>query len=78
MGRNTLFRPGTAQADLSFARNIKIYENHLLNFRLEAFNASNHPNWNVPGSDARSPSNFGIITSAKTMRSLQLALKYVF
>ncbi len=78
MGRNTLFRPGTAQADLSFARNIKIYENHLLNFRLEAFNASNHPNWNVPSSDARSPSTFGVITSAKTMRSLQLALKYVF
>ncbi|MEP6540139.1 MAG: hypothetical protein ABJF23_32730, partial [Bryobacteraceae bacterium] len=78
MGRNTLFRPGTKQADLSVARNIKIYENHLLNFRLEAFNASNHPNWNVPSSDARSPSNFGVITSAKTMRQLQLALKYVF
>jgi len=78
MGRNTLFRPGTRQADLSVARNIKIYENHLLNFRLEAFNASNHPNWNVPSSDARSPSTFGVITSAKTMRQLQLALKYVF
>jgi hypothetical protein len=78
MGRNTLFRPGTRQADLSLARNIKLYENHTLNFRMETFNATNHPNWNAPSSDARSPSTFGVITSAKTMRQLQFGLKYVF
>jgi len=78
MGRNTLFTPGTSSFDASLTRDIKIYEKHTLNFRLEAFNAANHPNWNTPSSDARSPSTFGIITSAKTMRQLQLALKYTF
>ncbi len=78
MGRNTLFNPGTRNADLSLARNLRIHENHQLQFRFEAFNSSNHPNWNAPSSDARSPSNFGVITSAKTMRSLQFALKYAF
>ena len=78
MGRNTLFTPGTRLADLSLARNIRIHESHQLQFRFEAFNAANHPNWNAPSSDARSPSNFGVITSAKTMRSLQFALKYSF
>src|SRR4051794_7552884 len=78
MGRNTLNRPGTKLADFSLAKNFKLYEAHTLNFRLEAFNALNHPNWNPPSSDARSPANFGVITSAKTMRQLQFALKYVF
>jgi hypothetical protein len=78
MGRNTLTRPGTRQADLSLARNIRIHENHTLNFRLEAFNSANHPNWNSPSSDARSPATFGVITGARTMRQMQLALKYTF
>ena len=78
MGRNTLFTPGTRLADLSLTRDIHIYERHMLNFRVEAFNATNHPNWNAPSSDARSPSTFGIINSAKTMRQLQLGLKYIF
>ena len=78
MGRNTLFNPGTRSADLSLARNILIHEKHQLQVRFEAFNAPNHPNWNAPSSDARSPSTFGVITSARTMRDLQFALKYSF
>jgi len=78
MGRNTLIRPGTRQGDLSLARNIRIRESHTLNFRLEAFNSTNHPNWNAPSSDARSPATFGVITGARTMRQMQLALKYTF
>jgi len=78
MGRNTLLSPGTRLADLSLSRSIRLHESHSLNFRFEAFNATNHPNWNAPPSDARSPSTFGVITSAKTMRQLQLALKYAF
>lgn len=78
MGRNTLLRPGTRQGDLSLARNIKLHESHTLNFRFETFNSVNHPNWNAPLADARSPATFGIVTSARTMRQLQLALKYIF
>jgi len=78
MGRNTLLRPGTRQADLSLAKNIPLHESHTLTFRLEAFNSTNHPNWNAPSSDARSPATFGVITGARTMRQMQLALKYTF
>ncbi len=77
LGRNTLTTPGRSNLDASLARNIKLYENHSLNFRFEAFNATNHPNWNTPSSDPRS-STFGIITTARTMRQLQFALKYTF
>jgi hypothetical protein len=78
MGRTTLFSPPVRTADFSLARNIRIHENHALSVRFEAFNATNHPNWNSPSSDARSRSNFGVVTSAKTMRQLQFAMKYVF
>ncbi len=78
MGRNTLFRPGLSQVDFSLARNIGIIEGHSLNFRFETFNSTNHPNWNAPSADGRNASTFGVITSARTMRQLQFALKYVF
>ena len=78
MGRNTLVTPGTQTFDASLMRDIKLYENHVLNFRLEAFNALNHPNWNAPSADARNPSTFGVVTSARSMRQLQFALKYSF
>jgi hypothetical protein len=77
-GRNVLIRPGTIQADLSLAKNIRIREGHQLQFRFETFNSFNHPNWNTPSTDARSISNFGVVTSARTMRELQFGLKYVF
>ena len=78
LGRNTLSRPGTRNMDASLARNIRLYESHTLNLRFEAFNASNHPNWNAPSTDPRSPTTFGVMTSAKTMRQLQFAVKYTF
>jgi hypothetical protein len=77
-GRNVLFKPGTRQFDASLTRNIRIREGHSLQFRWESFNAVNHPNWNTPGSDARNAATFGKVTSARTMREMQFALKYLF
>ncbi|SPE39002.1 hypothetical protein SBA6_990009 [Candidatus Sulfopaludibacter sp. SbA6] len=77
-GRNVLSSPGSQTFNASLSRDIKIKERHTVDFRFEAFNALNHPNWNTPPNDPRSPATFGIVTSAKTMRSLQLALKYSF
>jgi hypothetical protein len=62
----------------SLSRNIKIRESHKLNMRLDAFNALNKANYNTPSTSYQSPTTFGIITSAKTMRQLQLSLKYSF
>jgi len=77
-GRNVLLKPGTRQADMSLSKNIRIREGHSLQFRWEAFNSTNHPNWNTPSTDARNAATFGKINSARTMREMQFALKYLF
>ena len=77
-GRNTLLTPGVRQWDFSVAKHTRIHESHTLEFRFEAFNFPNHPNWNTPATDSRNASTFGIVTSARTMREIQFSLKYVF
>jgi hypothetical protein len=78
MGRNTLFAPGLQVLDTSLYKAFRIRESHTLQVRLEAFNTLNHPNWNAPSTNPLVPSRFGVITSARDMRQLQFALKYLF
>jgi len=59
-------------------KNTKIREGHRLEFRFEAFNFSNHPNWNAPSADPLNSAVFGRVTSARTMREMQFGLKYIF
>jgi hypothetical protein len=63
---------------VSMTKNVQIHESHSMQFRFDAFNALNHPNWMTPATDARSPATFGVVTAAKTMRQIQFALKYIF
>ena len=77
-GRGVLRRPGVGQWDFSLTKNTRIAEGHTLQFRFEAFNFSNHPNWNPPARNIRAPATFGKVVSARTMRELQLGLKYIF
>jgi hypothetical protein len=76
-GRSILFTPGTFQWDFSAIKNTRISERQSLEFRFEAFNFPNHANWNLPFRDVRQ-SNFGRVTTAKTMREMQFGLKYSF
>jgi hypothetical protein len=83
MTRNRLTGPSTIGWDFSTIKNFPIREGHDLQFRFEAFNFPNHPNLGDPnivwGSRGTTPGpSFGKITSAGTMRQLQMALKYVF
>jgi hypothetical protein len=77
-GRNTLIGPGLINWDFSTIKNFRISEGHELQFRFEAFNFANHPNWGNPNT-SRFSSSFGQISGTRTnMRELQFGLKYIF
>jgi hypothetical protein len=77
MGINTLLTPHTRNWDFSAMKNFRFHERHNIQFRFEAFNFSNHPNWATPSTNLLNGS-FGIVTAAYPMRELQFALKYSF
>jgi hypothetical protein len=93
VGRNTIQGPGVFNIDFEVHKQFKMpyKEGHNLQFRLEAFNVLNHPNWGMPNlnilSGAAYPGqpgtnahqNFGVIGSTSVaMRQVQLGLKYSF
>jgi hypothetical protein len=70
--------PGTVDVTLGVYKNVRLFESHSLQFRAEAFNAMNRPNFNNPGTNPDSVASYGRITSASDGRIIQLALKYRF
>jgi len=75
--RNAVRGPGLATVDLSLFKNFAVTESARLQFRAEAFNALNHPNFLLSEDDLASP-EFGQILQAAPPRLLQLALKFIF
>jgi outer membrane receptor protein involved in Fe transport len=92
VGRNVLTGPNLFTVDLSFLKSDKIGERVTVQFRAEAFNLFNHPNFALPdnvtaytrvgGSTSRvfvTPSNAGQITrTTTTARQIQFGLKFIF
>jgi len=83
-GRNILTGPGFTDVDLSIAKDTKIKEQVSLQFRSEAFNLFNHPNFGQPQNNL-AVASFGQITAARTTRGdlgssrqVQFALKLRF
>jgi hypothetical protein len=83
-GRNILYGPGTKQLDLSLFKSFAIQEHRRLEFRAEAFNALNTPQFNNPNASIGF-AGVAKITSAgsptvyqRTSRQIQLALKLYF
>jgi len=76
--RGSFHGPGFTNLDASLHKSfvMPFSEKHHLDFRFEAFNALNHPNWGTPNLTFTS-STFGQV-GACTMRQLQLAAKYQF
>ena len=76
-GRNILDGPGFQSFNASLVKNTHFTETVNLQFRVEAFNLFNHPNFNLPDNFLGSPT-FGRITSARDPRHLQFGLKLLF
>lgn len=77
-GRNILIGPGAAIVDASIFKEFALpMEGHRVQFRVEAFNLPNHPNFGQPGTLIDQPTA-GVIGSASTPRQLQFAVKYMF
>ena len=82
-GRNNLLGPGQWNIDFSAMKDFRFGEQHGLQFRMEMFNAPNHPAWGSPsaswGSSNANPSTgFGRIRGTSQLRLIQFALKYHF
>jgi hypothetical protein len=76
-GRNILDGPGFHNVNVSLMKNTALSERLNLQFRAEAFNLFNHPNFNLPDNFLGSPT-FGRITSARDPRHIQFGLKLLF
>ncbi|HEY6252853.1 MAG TPA: TonB-dependent receptor [Candidatus Angelobacter sp.] len=61
LGRNALRGFGLTQLDMAIHRTFSIHESMSLQFRAEAFNILNHPNFGPPQTDLSSP-QFGVST----------------
>ncbi len=78
VGRNSVIGPGIINFDFSTLKDFIVTEKLKVQFRFEAFNAPNHPNWGLPDGAAASP-NFGRVRSTRTdMRDLQFGLKVLW
>jgi len=93
LGRNTLTGPDIFSMDFSTLKNFAFSERKYLQFRFEAFNFLNHPNFGDPNTSLASATltsasvpipgtgSFGTITTTRAgidMRELQFSLKLVF
>jgi len=83
-GRNIIEGPGFADVDLSIAKNTRIKEGIQIQFRAEAFNLFNHPNFAQPNRTVTS-ADFARITATRTARGdlgssrqVQLGMKFIF
>ena len=71
--------PGYNNVDLALAKRFGMGGTRYLEFRAEAFNLLNHPNFGPPGRDINTPGTFGIITSTVgSPRVVEFVLKFFF
>ncbi len=69
--------PGLNNFNMALLKTTKITESKELQLRFEAFNLFNHAQFMNPGGEINS-STFGVVTSARDPRILQLGAKFLF
>jgi len=89
LGRDTVRTPGEFNLDMAIGRDFAIREHLHLKLRAEAFNILNHTNFNQPSTTLTVTTNaqgqatfnspgFGLITSARAARFLQMVARVEF
>jgi outer membrane receptor protein involved in Fe transport len=90
LGRNTVIGPKLVAVDVSLVKSFELGKGRRLQFRAEAFNLPNHPNFAVPsgrtaftgvaadGSPIIAPTWGRITSTVTTSRQIQLGLKLSF
>ena len=76
--RNSIYNPGFQNWNVALFKRFAINERTGFQFRAEAFNFINHPNWNNIASFDPTSANFGKVTGKNSERNLQLSLRYYF
>ncbi|MGH9934662.1 MAG: hypothetical protein ACREAM_00355, partial [Blastocatellia bacterium] len=76
-GRNILDGPGAIVINTALSRRFRFGEARSLQYRLEAFNLPNHPNFNLPENNV-DLATAGTIRRAKNSRNLQMSLRLEF
>ncbi|HTS62931.1 MAG TPA: TonB-dependent receptor [Candidatus Acidoferrales bacterium] len=72
--------PGIVNFDLSLSKAVKIHESMELRVRADAFNSSNTPHFNNPGTTCctAQSAGFGVITGTAPPRQMQLGVHFAF
>jgi Carboxypeptidase regulatory-like domain/TonB dependent receptor len=78
--RRFFYGPGIENFDVTLSKILRVRESKSFEFRLEAFNVFNHPQFYGPASvDGEvNDSNFGEVVSAAPPRLVQIATKFTF
>jgi hypothetical protein len=78
LGRNTLIGPRFLELDMALAKTTRVRENMSLEFRTEAFNLFNHPNFGLPDPFLFTGVAGRITSTVSSARQLQFACKVRF
>jgi hypothetical protein len=77
-GRNIMFGPGRFNWDMSLFKNFVIKEQIRFEFRAEAFNVTNHPQFGLPNPSIGNAQVGQITSTVGNPRQLQLGLRFQF
>jgi len=71
--------PDFRNLDFGIGKKFNVTERHYVDFRVELFNALNHPSFSPPARNISAPATFGFITGTiSPSRNIEFALKYYF
>jgi hypothetical protein len=76
-GRGLIYAPGQDQVDFSLAKTFPVYEHSGIELRGEFFNLFNHAQFLNPDSNT-GDAKFGVVSSARDPRIVQLSGRFIF